>query len=49
MTQDTRQDNAPSFTKEESWSRVKELLLLPSSVKVLWTRSSQLYSNSAYG
>lgn len=49
MTQDTRQDNAPSFTKEESWSRVKELLSLPVSTKVLWTRSSNLYSNNAYG
>lgn len=49
MTQDTRQDNAPSFTKEESWARVKELLSIPDSAQIVWTKSSNLYSNTAYG
>lgn len=49
MTQDTQQVFFSSFTKEESWARVKELLSLPTGIKILWTRSSNLYSNTAYG
>lgn len=49
ISQDTRLDFASSFTQEEAWTRVKELLAIPSSVQVLWSKKSVKYENDALG
>ncbi len=38
-----------SFTKEEAWTRVKELLSIPASAQVLWSTSSVKYENDSIG
>jgi hypothetical protein len=49
MTQDTRTDFAISFTQGEAWTRVKEILSIPSSAQVLWSTSSIKYENDSLG
>ena len=55
MTQNDWKDTAgnfiifTSFTKEEAWTRVKELLSIPTSARVLWSTSSIKYENDALG
>lgn len=49
MTQDTRNDVATSFTKEEAWARVKVLLSIADSAEILWSQSSVKYSNNSLG
>lgn len=49
ITQDTRLDAATSFTKEEAWTRTKELLAIPANAQVLWSQTSTKYFNNALG
>ncbi len=49
ITQDTRLDAATSFTKEEAWTRAKELLAIPANAQVLWSQTSTKYFNNALG
>lgn len=46
MTQDSQLTFFPSFTKEEAWARVKELLSIPDSKPVLWSKTSDQYGNT---
>lgn len=38
-----------SFTKEEAWTRAKELLAIPASAQILWSQKSVKYENDAIG
>ena len=38
-----------SFTKEEAWTRAKELLAIPASAQVLWSKTSIKYENDGLG
>jgi hypothetical protein len=38
-----------SFTSGEAWTKVKELLSLPTSAQVLWSTSSIKYENDSLG
>lgn len=46
ITQDSQLTYFPSFTKDEAWARVKELLSIPASATVLWSQTSTQYGNS---
>lgn len=46
MTQDSQLTYFSSFTQEEAWARVKELLSIPTSAQVLWSKASTQYGNT---
>ncbi len=46
MTQDSQLTFFPSFTKDESWARVKVLLSISDSTPVLWSQTSTQYGNT---
>lgn len=49
ITQDSQLTYFSSFTQEEAWTRAKELLAIPTSAQVLWSKKSVKYENDALG